>query len=370
MNRTILIVFCLMCIIGTASAFSVPSYGMSVPSPSMLPSGTIASGTHVTTSFRVDPQGLLPGDDLQFYTDLDNPKWSYLIILNGVENLRPPMSGRTLTISGYELSYSPSTVVIVRATLEGDAPAVTTTTNKTIILIQEINSNGQPITSTPFIKTATIVNSGNTVTSTSTTAISTIYPTATTTPLPSLSITEKTESSQSLNDAINLNFKIDNLPDNVVQLKVTGPNGFDYGPQFVTTNNGAYIGKIPVSVPGTYQLAINSHTGSILFRTTYNVFNPVITTQSTTTQVATVQPTYTAVTQVTTLQPTSTTVTQVTTQISTSSTTKSVNQLLEEQNKKIEEQNKLIADQNKKIADQSGLLDQIIKMFKGLFGQS
>jgi len=51
-------------------------------------------------------------------------------------------------------------------------------------------------------------------------------------------------------------------------------------------------------------------------------------------------------------------------------TTKSVNELLEEQNKKIEEQNQLIAEQNKKLDEQTGLLDQIIRMFKGLFGQS
>ena len=42
------------------------------------------------------------------------------------------MGGRTLTISGFELSYKTSDEVSVRTTLEGVAPPVTQTSNKTI----------------------------------------------------------------------------------------------------------------------------------------------------------------------------------------------------------------------------------------------
>ena len=59
------------------------------------------------------------------FTDLDKPRWTYTIIVNGIENLRPVMGGRTLSISGFELNYKTSDEVSVRVTLEGVAPIVT-----------------------------------------------------------------------------------------------------------------------------------------------------------------------------------------------------------------------------------------------------
>lgn len=50
------------------------------------------------------------------------------------------------------------------------------------------------------------------------------------------------------------------------------------------------------------------------------------------------------------------------------SPTKSVNQLLEEQNKKIDEQNRLITEQNKKMESQNDLLSQILSKIKSIFG--
>ena len=48
--------------------------------------------------------------------------------------------------------------------------------------------------------------------------------------------------------------------------------------------------------------------------------------------------------------------------------TKSVQALLDEQNKKIDEQNRLIAEQNKKIESQNDLLSQFLSRFKSIFG--
>lgn len=52
----------------------------------------------------------------------------------------------------------------------------------------------------------------------------------------------------------------------------------------------------------------------------------------------------------------------------TTAATKSVQALLDEQNKKIEEQNRLIAEQNKKIDSQNDLLSQFLSRFKSIFG--
>ncbi|MDO9325597.1 MAG: hypothetical protein Q7T80_11650 [Methanoregula sp.] len=147
---TAILLFC----ISAASAFSVGSV-------SIDPSGSLVPGTAVTVSYKVETSGFPSGDDLQFFTDLENPKWTYTIIVNGVENQRPSMGGKTLTITGFELAYKTADEVSVRATLEGKAPTVTQTADKTIIRIQEMGVNGAALTSTKVEKTAQVINTGD-----------------------------------------------------------------------------------------------------------------------------------------------------------------------------------------------------------------
>ena len=147
---TAILLFC----ISAASAFSVSSV-------SIDPSGSLIPGTPVTVSYKIENSGVFPsGDDLQFYTDLESPKWTYTIIVNGVENLRPSTGGKTLTIVGFELSYKTSDTVAVRATLEGKTPSVTETTDKTIVRIQEMDAQGRPITATKVERIAKVINTG------------------------------------------------------------------------------------------------------------------------------------------------------------------------------------------------------------------
>ncbi|MDO9034068.1 MAG: hypothetical protein Q7U51_02555 [Methanoregula sp.] len=145
---TAILLFC----ISAASAFSVSSV-------SIDPSGSLIPGTPVTVSYKVETAGVFPSsNDLQFFTDLENPKWTYTIIVNGIENLRPSTGGKTLTIVGFELNYKVSETVAVRATLEGKTPTVTETTDKTIIRIQEMDQTGKPITTTKVERTAKVIN--------------------------------------------------------------------------------------------------------------------------------------------------------------------------------------------------------------------
>jgi hypothetical protein len=146
---TAILLFC----ISAVSAFSVASV-------SIDPSGSLIPGTPVTVSYKVDASGFSSSDDLQFFTELESPKWTYTIAVNGVDNIRPSTSGKTLTITGFELGYKPADEVSVRATLEGKAPSVTSTADKTIIRIQEMGSNGAAITSTKVERTAKVINTG------------------------------------------------------------------------------------------------------------------------------------------------------------------------------------------------------------------
>jgi hypothetical protein len=149
----ILLLFLIVCI--------NPVFAISVPTVSVDPSGSLTPGTPVTVSFKIENSGVFASDgEIQIFTDLDKPKWTYTIIVNGIENQRPVMGGRTLVISGFELSYKTSDEVSVRITLEGVAPAVTQTSNKTMVRVTEYDGNGKPITSTQVEQTAMIINTG------------------------------------------------------------------------------------------------------------------------------------------------------------------------------------------------------------------
>ena len=154
MKWSVLILFLIVCIQAVSA--------ISVTSVSIDPSGSLTPATPVTVSFKIENSGVFPSDsELQLFTDLEKPKWTYTIIVNGVENLRPVMGGRTLTISGFELNYKTNDEVSVRVTLEGAAPAVTQTSNKTLIRVTEYDSNGRPVTSTQVEKTALVINTGD-----------------------------------------------------------------------------------------------------------------------------------------------------------------------------------------------------------------
>ncbi len=145
----LIFLLCFSCLISSASAFSVGTI-------SIDPSGSLVPGTPVTVSYKVDAAGFPSGDDLQFFTELENPKWTYTISANGIDNLCPSTGGKTLTITGFELAYKSGDTVEVRATLEGKAPTVTQTANKTIICIQEVSAQGLPITSTVVTRMAQV----------------------------------------------------------------------------------------------------------------------------------------------------------------------------------------------------------------------
>jgi hypothetical protein len=151
MKWTIPILFILLCI--------YPVCALSVASVQIDPSGSLTPGTPVTVSFKIENSGVFPSDnEIQIFTELDKPKWTYTVIVNGVENLRPVMGGRTLSVSGFELNYKTSDQVALRVALEGVAPPVTQTSNKTLVRVTQYDGNNKPITSSQVEHTAMIIN--------------------------------------------------------------------------------------------------------------------------------------------------------------------------------------------------------------------
>jgi hypothetical protein len=96
-------------------------------------------------------------DDLQFVSGIDESVWLYSISVNGVENVRPVAGGRTITISGFELSYRNQDEVMVKVTLKGRIPPASGTgATKNLVPVQELDARGYVINSSVFSVTRLI----------------------------------------------------------------------------------------------------------------------------------------------------------------------------------------------------------------------
>jgi hypothetical protein len=156
LTKWVLIAISLIFCIHAVSAFGVSSITVD-------PSGSLVPGTPVIVTFKVDmsasgTETFPNGDELQMSTDLDKPKWTYSLVLDGVDAVQPTNTGRVLSVSGWVLSYPSSVEEALKVTLEGTAPTVSTTSNKTMIRIAEYDSHSNLISSSVVERTAVIVN--------------------------------------------------------------------------------------------------------------------------------------------------------------------------------------------------------------------
>lgn len=156
--RVLLIILLACCAFCAFSATAI-----TVLPPTGILTGDLAPGTKVTiettiTDFYAGSGTTFPGSDtLQFYTDLDSPQWNIVIVLNTIDNPRAASTSRTVRISGFELEYPSSSDLKVRVTLEGVVPEVSTTTDKTILRIRQLDSNDR-VRGDEYILTQTVIN--------------------------------------------------------------------------------------------------------------------------------------------------------------------------------------------------------------------
>ena len=160
LKQLILITALLLIIVPTVSvAYTVNSLAIN---PS---SGALTPGTTVDISYTVqEPSGQTTANDLLMYTALASPQWSYIIYVNGNPTAPTQSQAKTLTISGFLLTYKSSDDVTVGVTLSGIAPTVTQTSNQTLIQIYEDDSNGNQL-GTPYTQTALVINPNDIATS-------------------------------------------------------------------------------------------------------------------------------------------------------------------------------------------------------------
>ena len=150
------IIFCFIAIPAMAS--------VEVGHVNVKPSGDLESGkSNVTADFQLSFISIggetFPSDEsVSLKTELDNPVWTYSIILDGVENPRPPVSKKQLDLSGWELSYE-NVDESVKVNLKGMAPKVDSSREIELVSINVATPGGR-VKETVKNVTAFVTNPG------------------------------------------------------------------------------------------------------------------------------------------------------------------------------------------------------------------
>jgi len=137
---------------------------ISVGNIAITPSGSLISGqTQVRSTFIIEfpASGGKTFDDtnsLQLSSEMDNPTWTYSLVLDEVENPSKTEVGQNVNINGWLLSYPAKRELSMKVTMEGTAPVVDGTSEKIVIAVRELDSKGKAIASSEVIKKAPVIN--------------------------------------------------------------------------------------------------------------------------------------------------------------------------------------------------------------------
>jgi hypothetical protein len=145
------------------SIVSVVSASISVGNIAMSPSGDLVSGqTQSSASFTVN-FGSSGGytfentNSLQMETELADATWSYIVILDGIENPANTVAGPNIRISGWELSYPSDRTISLKVKVAGTAPVVTNSSEKIIMRVRELGT-GNTLVGTEVVKKKMVLN--------------------------------------------------------------------------------------------------------------------------------------------------------------------------------------------------------------------
>jgi hypothetical protein len=153
--RAGLVLACLI-LIPSVSAFTISLLTVD-------PSGDLTPGTSVILKGTI---GFVPSLDetfnsshsLQLSTDLEKAKWTYSLVLDGVDNPQPSSQGKLFAISGWRLTYPKNVDESIKFTFTGFAPSVNQTCNITILRVQEVDEKGSVISNSIFESSKRVVN--------------------------------------------------------------------------------------------------------------------------------------------------------------------------------------------------------------------
>jgi hypothetical protein len=128
------------------------------------PSGDLVSGkTQASAEFTVlfsSSGGYTFDNDhvLVLDTELDNPTWTYSLVMDGIENPSKTVTGPNIRLSGWELSYPSDREISLKGKMMGTAPVVETSMNKTVIRIREVDDRNSVISGTESVTKRMVLN--------------------------------------------------------------------------------------------------------------------------------------------------------------------------------------------------------------------
>jgi hypothetical protein len=149
---------------GIIALVCIASATTSVGNIQITPSGDLVSGqTRASASFTVlfsSSGGYTFDSDnvLSMDTELDNPTWTYSIIMDGIENPSKTIVGPNIRLSGWELSYPSDREISLKVKMEGTAPQVDTSMEKNVFRVRELDNRNSVVTGTEVTKKKMVLN--------------------------------------------------------------------------------------------------------------------------------------------------------------------------------------------------------------------
>lgn len=137
---------------------------ISVGNIAITPSSDLISGqTQVRSTFTVNfpSSGGYTFDDantLQFSSEMENPSWTYAIVLDGIDNPSKTEVGQNVNINGWILSYPSKRELSMKVTMEAVAPTVTASEEKVVIAVRELTAAGSKVSSSEVVKKKMVIN--------------------------------------------------------------------------------------------------------------------------------------------------------------------------------------------------------------------
>jgi hypothetical protein len=137
----VIVVF-LALIIPVSATFQVQQ---STINPAATP---LQPGDNVTVNavIVIIPQGtttFIAGHQLQFTTNLNDPRWDIQVMVNGIPGAVIPAKGNTVFINGFLLSYPDNNDVSVSVSVAGTVPAGIPAV--TLLQVTQLNNAGQSV---------------------------------------------------------------------------------------------------------------------------------------------------------------------------------------------------------------------------------
>ena len=130
----------------------IPGSAFTLSNVIITPSENIVTGDQISASFTLKPMQFEnythnPNNTIQIATTLENPLWTRITVLQGVQSQVQQIPNNIVNIEGWDLAYTAGTGEWINLTLSGRAPTVTNTSTFTVIGIGEYNGQGAIITS-------------------------------------------------------------------------------------------------------------------------------------------------------------------------------------------------------------------------------